>query len=502
MTSTTRKYAASMRRATPGGTAAGHGLDWVDRAICGYLALPVLLFCLWFRTPVAVALLVFAAYGTCRALADRDTRPANLSLRWLAAIFVLSLGWIAIAGVGHFFYANADWLVRDAVLRDLSVAGWPARYAGADGSIFLLRAPVGYFLPAAAFGHAIGPGAADSALYLWTVLGWGLMLAAATRMFDRRVERVLALLVLIAFGGMDVLGHAWATGQLPPIGGHIEWWARVIQYSSNTTLLFWAPNHALPAWLGIVLILRHWRQPALAVVTPLLAASIPLWSPLAAIGLAPFFLFGLDWRRDFRRLWSPQSSLPFLPVAAAIALYLGMDAESVRHSWQIELFPDQASFVHYLVLFCLLEFGLLALVLSRLVPLDPPLRVALAVLCLLPLYSFGPGNDLAMRSSVPALAVLALACVRPLAGSRGVWHVMLGLVLAVGALGSVQEPLRTLARPSWSPRTATLPEALAANSGQPAPQFSPHYLAPAASSGIQRLLRAPRPIDPTLRRGM
>jgi hypothetical protein len=476
--------------------ASGHELDWIDRSICAYLVLPLLLFCLWFTPPVAGVLLMLAGYGVYRILCRGDGRPAGISTRWLLAVFALSFGWIALAGVGHFFYANADWVMRDAVLHDLSVAPWPARYSAPDSSIFILRAPIGYFLPAAAFGRAAGPEAADAALYLWTVLGWGLMLAAALRLFDTRAQRILCLLVLVGFGGMDLLGYLWAHRAAPPIGGHIEWWAQVIQYSSNTTLLFWAPNHALPAWLGAILILHHWRQPALALVTPLLAASIPLWSPLAAIGLFPFFLFGLAWRRDFKDLFSLHSCFPFLPIAVAIALYLGMDAGSVRHGWQIENFPSTMSFAYYLVLFCLLEFGVLALVLARLGPLDPPLRIALVVLCLLPLYSFGPGNDLAMRSSIPALTVLALATVKPLALNRGtLWHGLLVLVLVIGALGAAQEPLRTLSRPRWEPKMQTLPRATPPNAHSAELQFPVHYLAPANSDGIQMLMRKSTPID-------
>lgn len=471
-------------------------LDWIDRSICAYLALPILLFCFWFTPPVAGVLLSLAGYGTYRVLWRSDARPSGIPARWLIAAFALSLGWVAIAGVGHFFYANADWVMRDAVLHDLSIASWPTRYTAPDSSSFVLRAPIGYFLPAGAFGRMAGPEVADVALYLWTVLGWGLMLAAALRLFNTRGQRVLCLLVLVGFGGMDLLGHLWAHRAAPPIGGHIEWWARVIQYSSNTTLLFWAPNHALPAWLGAILILHHWRQPALALVTPVLAASIPLWSPLAAIGLFPFFLFGLAWRRDFKLLVSPHSCLPFLPVALAVVLYLGMDAASVRHNWQFENFPSTTSFAYYLVLFCLLEFGFLGLVLARLGPLDPPLRVALVMLCLLPLYSFGPGNDLAMRSSIPALTVLALATVKPLTSGRGtLWHGLLVLVLVIGALGAAQEPLRTLSRPAWKPKMQTLPNATPPESPSAGLQFPVHYLAPASSSGIQMLMRSSTPID-------
>ena len=146
--------------------ASAHGLDWIDRSICAYLVLPLLLFCLWFTTPVATALLALSVYGIYRALRRGEAGATGIPPRWLFAIAALSFGWVAIAGVGHFFYANADWVIRDAVLHDLSIASWPTTYAGPDSSSFILRAPIAYFLPAGALGQLAGPVAADFALYL------------------------------------------------------------------------------------------------------------------------------------------------------------------------------------------------------------------------------------------------------------------------------------------------------------------------------------------------
>lgn len=475
--------------------AASNGMDWIDRAICAYLILPVLLFCLWFITPLAAVLLALVGYGAYRGLRGDTPQPAGLSAGWLLSIFGLSFVWTAIAGVGHFFYSNADWIVRDAVLHDLSLSGWPPLYVWQDAA-FVLRAPVGYFLPAAAIGQLSSPQTANFALYFWTVLGWGLMLAAACRMFDTRAQRLLCLLVMAWFGGMDLLGFWWSARSLPAVGEHIEWWMPYIQYSSNTTLLSWVPNHALPSWLGMLMLLRHWQQPTLARITPLLATAIPLWSPLAAIGLFPFFLWGLAWRRDFKILFSPHSCLTFVPMALLIATYLGMDTTSVRHGWQISNFSSTTAFIYCMVLFCLLEFGILVLILARLTQFNAPMRIAVAVLCLLPLYFYGPGNDLAMRASIPALTVLALATVRPLANSgQGLWRVMLGLVLAIGALGAAQEPLRAVLTPRWSPHMQTIPHSVMTEHPDTKVLFPAHYFAHRDNSTLQSLLRTPAPTD-------
>ena len=486
---------ASMLSATPPETPSG-GLDRLDRIACLYLILPSFLFCLWFIPLVGSPLLALTGFASWQVLRGRTIGPSFPSPRWIIGIFVFALLWVAIAGVGHFFYTNADWIIRDAVLHDLSIAGWPPTYLHDGGSQLLLRAPVGYFLPSAAVGFLLSPSASNIAIYLWTVLGWGLFLLAACRLFSSKRERVICLFVLTMFGGMDLLGHAWAYREIAGLGQHIEWWMPSIQYSSNTTLLFWVPNHALPAWLGITLILRHWQQASLAKITPLLATAIPLWSPLAAIGLFPFFLFGLAWRRDFRTLFSPGSCLPFAPIALLTMKYLGMDASEVPHGWMSDMWGTWDLFAYRYVLFCLLEFGFLALILARFTQYTTPMRIAVVVLCLLPFYYLGIGNDLAMRASIPALCVLALAAVKPLAQTpRNLWHGMLAGVLLIGALGAASEPARAFLEPAWQPLGKTIPASVRREHPEAISLYPPHYFAREDSPLLRRLMRHPQVLD-------
>ncbi len=473
---------------------ANRTLDWLDRAICIYLLLPLFLFCLWFTTPFAALLLILIGYGSYRALAGGRGDPVGIAWPWFAGICALSLAWTAISGVGHFFYANTDWIIRDAVLHDLTNAGWPPSYVDQDGASLILRAPVGYYLPSAVIGRLWGLEAGNNALYLWTAIGFALFLAAACRQFETGTQRATCVLLLVLFGGMDILGFTLRTGRAPFLGENVEWWLQIIQYPSNTYLMAWVPNHALPAWLGITLILRFWGQLPLARITPLLAAAIPLWSPLAAIGLFPFFLFALAWRRDYRILFSPHSGLPFLLPALAIAAYVSMDAGTVMHGWFIGSFPSASEFLLFYLAFCLLEFGILVLVLSRLTTFTIPTRIAVTVLCLLPIYVYGPYNDMAMRASIPALAILALACVEPLTRQdRSARQTVLLCVLAIGMLGSLQEPMRGLIAPRWAPLDKPIPDVVMIEHARAEHKFPAHYFAHPDQRGTNRFLRRPGP---------
>jgi len=478
----------------PSLSAWGQGLSQLDKLICGYLLIPLGIFCLWLSPVIALAMFGLTGYGAYRALSGYPTSRHVFSRHLIVAIVLLALASTALAGVGHFFYANLDWVVRDAVLHDLTTNDWPVTYS-AGASELILRAPIGYYLPAAIVGHVLGTDAANLALYAWTSIGWGLVLASASTLFPSPRERFACLLVLVSFGGMDLLGYLWGERHLPALGEHIEWWMPYIQYSSNSTLLFWVPNHAIPAWLGTILILRHWQRPELARITPLLAAAIPLWSPLAAIGLFPFFVFALAWQRDAKLMFSPHLFLPLVPIALATLAYLGMDASSVPHGWLMHLSPTLDAFVYRYALFCLIEFGILALVLARLVPFDATMRVAILVLCLLPFFYYGPGNDLGMRASIPALMVLALATVRPLAEARhSIWRTILFSVLALGAWGASQEIVRALMYRSWSPMNKSIPEVVAMQSPDSPTPFPPHYFARLDSSNLGWLMRSSTPI--------
>jgi hypothetical protein len=479
------------------GGAAGSRLTLLDALVCGYLVLPLLVFCAWFKWPVALGLALLTCYGFAQALRGVQLRRVDASRRTLAAIGIVALAWTALAGTGHFFYANLDWVTRDAVLRDLVATPWPPMYDTDGSSAIILRAPVGFYLPVAAIGSVLGLRCADLLLYLWTAFGFALVLWASVTLFRTRRERVICGLLMLLFGGLDLIGFPLMQGKLPAVGQHVEWWASFAQYSSNSTLMFWVPNHALPAWLGLLLALRHWRTRELARMTLMLGAAISLWSPLSAAGLVPFFLAGLNWRRDLGTVLATRSGLPFLALAGLVARYITMDTQAIARGWAMAVFPSARLFWTYYGAFCMLEFGIIALLLARLRAFDLKVGIGVLVLVALPFYHFGAGNDLVMRSSVPALLVLALATVRPLAASdRPLARGLLALVLAVGALGSLQEPARALLKPRWELTGKTLVQISADQSPLGLALLPPNYVGRLNQPGLQALMRPPSMVLP------
>lgn len=471
-------------------------LPLIDQAALVYLAFPVLVFLVgwlnwWVGLPIAV-LLVLALGSVIRP--GRGALEA-VSAATLALVALTALGWSALGGAGHLFFANFDWLTRDAVLRDLVVGEWPVGYERADGLPMLLRAPIAYYLPAALVGKVLGVAWADMALYAWTALGVALFLAMAVARAegDGRVVAVLAVMVL--FSGMDLVGTVLRGGltlaaNLTPLD-HLEWWGQRYQYSSNTTQLFWVPNHALPGWLATLLLLRNFEKVEFMRVLPVVVALLPLWSPLTAVGFLPFAAIAF-----VRHLWiqAPKNWLAVVPVLASISivavtgLYLTHGAGAISSGATRVTGEPWWYYVPHHLQFFLLEAGILWLLLMF-VRRDMFLWLAGLVLLLLPALSFGPSNDLVMRASIPALVVLALAAANTIQAPalalrrRVLWPIV--AVLLLGVPTALTEITRAIVEPAWKPD-------LTSNVVEKSDGYPSHYVTELTGRPLVSLLRPVR----------
>jgi lysylphosphatidylglycerol synthetase-like protein (DUF2156 family) len=116
--------------------------------------------------------------------------------------------------------------------------------------------------------------------------------------------------------------------------------------------------------------------------------------------------------------------------------------------------------------------------------------IALVALALLPFAYLGPANDIVMRASIPSLAVLTIGACLALARDwpgRNVrrYKILLGCMLAIGAVTPIQEFARDVVLPSWPINLhATL---IGVNCGG----YPAHYVARLGNQAITHLMRAP-----------
>jgi hypothetical protein len=474
-------------------------LDALDRIAIGYMVLPLLLFLAgWMQWWVALPLLGCCAFALRPLIARWPARVAKLPvtpLHWGVAVGAGCV-WAILGGVGHFFFSNADWHVRDAVLHDLVVSSWPVGYGLRDGMESLLRAPVAYYLPAALIGKILGVYAAHLALLLWTAAGCSLFLTQVLSLTPSRPRAVLIVTaVIVLFSGLDIVGSLLNDGPRFRsdwnITTHLEWWAGKYQYSSMTTQLFWVPNHALGGWITMGLLFRNERRVALDALLPIVVVALALWSPLTAVGVVPFVLLKLGnsvFRQHSLTALAPGVWGPALIVGGVVGAFLVLDSGGIPSglstSGQI---ADVAMDLAQQAQFFLLEAGLMGAALLWL-RRSPQTVLALVILALLPLANFGPANDLVMRASIPSLVALAigaaLALVKDDTDSRDLRKKMLlGGFLVLGATTALDEIARAVIVPTWPVNLdATL---IGADCGG----YAPHYVARLKDQAIGHLLR-------------
>ena len=438
--------------------------------------------------PCAALLVVLAVVAVVRRRRLDAALPLGPLLLPIIAIAGL---WTVFAGLGHWVYANADWVVRDAVLRDLVVDPWPVHYA-IDGVDFLMRAPIGYFLPAALVGRAFGLDAGEFALFAWTVLGVAIVFAMMLRDRPPLPRALVRIVIFIAFSGMDVVGQYL---HLKPVqlGEHLEWWAFLFQYSSQTTQLFWVPNHALPGWIAVAWMVSQEDRPASTTVAILFVLFAPLWSPLTAIGIAPLAAVVIvrQWIGDgLRRAASSLLDWRMLvPLAACLMLvypYLVAGGDQVASGSNADARWVGEDFFARYVEFLAIECAGFAILLLRRDPRDALVWMGVLVLALLPIYRFGPYNDLAMRGSIPALTLLAIRMgewlsTRMVFKRDGIARIVGIVLLVIGAVTPLMEFVRAFGTP-WSLNPAA--SLIDVTRGT-------HYITESDRPWIKRVLRPP-----------
>jgi len=333
---------------------------------------------------------------------------AALDIRRLALFVGLAGFLLVLGGAGHLLYPPLDWRQRDAVLADLSAGALPIVY-DVDDAQLALRAPLGMYMLPAAFGRALGLGAAHVALWAQNSLFLGaIFYLLATLGRGPRHVFVMALL-----SGLSVAGVAiYAALAGPPNLLRLETyglvaWHPAWQYSSSVVQFFWAPNHALPGWWLATLLLLQARGQVDRATSAVSIAGAMFWTPLGAAAPALWLLFSVcaDLRRQalsVRDLCAAAFGLGFIPIA----LYLIVSSGEIKHGAA----GLDAVFLLRFALFALPEFAIAGYVIANRSLIANEYLGLLAFSCLvlatLPLFKFGPGNDLVMRASIPALVVV------------------------------------------------------------------------------------------------
>jgi hypothetical protein len=434
-----------------------------------WLGLPLLLFAAtWLRWYWAIALTVSLLAALFLAIRSDRVATANLpTSRSMSFSHLVDRGfvwgalpvlcWVALSGAGGYGFQSQDYVMHNGRLEDLVRHAWPVFYQGDEwlngqpdrGDRRLLVTYSGYYLPAAAIGKFFGLDIAREFMHYWTLAGcW---LACRWLLQHSAIKStMLAAVVLILFGGWDIVGlivggfyyihqhgisfaeiNQSATSSGIPTPEILDFWPNGIlesdyffgNFVSLSTSLIWAPHQSIAGWLVMALLLQTAQQQSYR-YTGLIYATLALWSPMALIALALFplaiFLLPIMFRNK-KQYWAEWISLANLS-GALLLLILGFYYASAS------MLTNPAGFLELknawawavLILFHMLCWGIYAAAIyPALHDMTIAARQFFMVLCLtfflLPFLHYGTYNDLMVRASAPLLFGLAIFMLKSLA---------------------------------------------------------------------------------------
>jgi hypothetical protein len=424
-------------------------MKWLFRLTYLYLVIPFIIFCLgWSRLAIAIPVVAILGWVLWRLLSQEqanETAPGALRTT-IYALLITGL-WVFLSGVGGYAFQNWDHHWRNAVFRDLITYDWPVVYAAPDrGPVKMLVYYVGQWLSSALVGKLFGWQAANAFLFLWTWLG--ILLVVLHLSFKIKTSSLKSLLLLAFFSGMDALGAIFFAKDYPtlwPPIQHLEIWSGNLQYSSFTTQLFWVFNQSVPAWLCVALFFtlpeghrdgvreRSLRLRSVRALRPksldhdsgdssltafaqndMLGHMAFTWSlcfffaPLASIGLVPYLL--IEWFEHIRPNLKSAFKNIRLDLLLASALIFLLSYFFFSSNTAAQQRGIQALALKDVLVFFLLEGGIIWLLLAPRHWRDPRWTLTGILLFIMPFIQLGSGRDFVMRASIAPLFYLMVWC--------------------------------------------------------------------------------------------
>ncbi|MBF0300236.1 MAG: hypothetical protein HQK51_16055 [Oligoflexia bacterium] len=367
--------------------------------------------------------------------------------------FILAFIWLYLSGSGGFSFQNSDYIKHNFVLNDLIYLDWPPKYFGEIAKQnYSMIYSIAYYLPASIIGKLYDIYTAQFFLFIWSYIGVVLIFLWLHKLLQRNF--IFIPLIFIIFSGLDVVGDFVKHENINRflLSQHIEWWATLWQYSSNTTLLFWVPQHSIPSQLITALILNSIISRSLLSfsITPFLISLSLLWSPWISFGILPFFayeFFQKVFQKNSKTLMNKlsiffnfENIFTSTTITLLIALYYSSNTSKGQGSFMFNIINNPTTFYDY-IKFISLEYLIYILIFllsyisiyiyyrrqhhqyQQLHQLEEYknekqslliIIIATITLAFIPFYHLGIFNDFCMRTSIPALFILSVFIIRSL----------------------------------------------------------------------------------------
>lgn len=392
-----------------------------------YVSIPLFIFCLcWLNLASSIVFTALLSCGICLVWCSlNDEKPQCIGHKIILAAAIIAFIWCFCSGIGGYFYqageyADAqDFSARNAVLRDLINYDWPINYGTNNRT---MNYYFGFWLPPALLTKAFRPffnaeqlftlGLNLQMIYAWIGVTLFLLLIITYIKPQNKKQVALCLLLPVLFSGMDVIP---VYTNINSLHQHIDGWNK-LQYSSNTTQLFWVFNQTIITWVCFLLFLNEktFKNYGLIFVSCLFCG------PLPAVGVGTFMLayifralnyrFSLFALKSNCQLLFSRQNLVMIPFL--LLLWTFFNANNIAQS---EFHWRHTSIQKYLG-FCLTEFLLYAVCIWHTFKKDIIFYFTVTSLLLICCFQIGDYPDFCMRVSIPALLMLMLYLIHYLIG--------------------------------------------------------------------------------------
>jgi hypothetical protein len=435
-----------------------------------------------FGIPLSFLLLV-GIYNYAKSL--DFTLKEYFSIRSILFASLIIFIWVAFSGAGGMGYQFTDIYKINTLILELTQNPWPLSY-DVDGERMYLSHYLGYFLPGPTLAGFLGYKFVQLFLFLYTFIGTLLGMFWLGR-FTKKSFTSFSLF-FIFFGGISTYALFSKYG----FDAFLQLWDRVINhgylfwlnsketiplnYVSITDMLYWAPQHAIPCFLGIGILLNDTFIDKDIRYTPFIISLLAVWSPLVLVGILPFFLFSLFYLR-FKGIWN-FTNLFIAPVIFGVIAVFLLAIESdelVKHfiftalnENGVSVFEQIYVYIHFIFFEVLIWAIPIYLVLRKRFEKGKKELYLLTIILLItiPLYRFGLWNDWSNRVSMPALVILAIFAFKAFYDAGKIHKWILGILFlfgthaaTIGIVGSIIDSGYTIKfHPPEENQVLSLPE--------------------------------------------
>ena len=424
-----------------------------------YIIAPIIIFFFgWLKTIYALIvtipflLFVYFVYKEFTKKEINLFKKENI-IYWIISIIVLGI-WSYYSGIGAFSYQNSDHWVRNPIYRDLCNYKWPLIYdlskepsyvkniTGTDTVAFSYYFT--WWLVPALFSKIFGLSelGCNVVLQIWSVLGLLFVLYNINRIIGKC--SYYSLLVFVFFSGMDII-RALFYGKPYKFIEHIEWWTDLywIQYSSNTTQLYWVFNQSIPLWIIMSLLVQLNDN---KFIGSLCALSF-IYSPWAVFGIIPIAWVGSFFRKQsVKQAFNPINTIVTLEVAFVYGLfYMASSGSSGGVSVTFSYYRAKLfGFIVDYLMFMIIEVVIYWLLVYKENKNDKYFWVITIELVIFPMVWMRDGN-FTMRASIPALFILMMYVINTLiyTDNRRIKY-LLSIALLIGSLTPISEINRSV----------------------------------------------------------